>query len=231
VRGWARINRVDGQRAVTVQGDVDRNLANAQELLAQARAEFIPGLLKRYPGLRLRLRLRLDVEGESKESAKTGQSIGRNVLLGLIGVYMLLALQLRGYLAPITVMLVIPTAFIGVVFGHMALGLDLTMPSIVGMASLFGVVVNDSILLVTFIRQERLRGMACHPRRRQTGRPRPLSPHPAHLHHHRRRPAAAAAGEEPTGTDPDPARRQSRLWACHRDHCGVVPRPGGVCGP
>ena len=44
-------------------------------------------------------------------------------MLGLIGVYMLLALQFRGYLAPITVMLVIPTALIGVVFGHLALGI------------------------------------------------------------------------------------------------------------
>ena len=43
-------------------------------------------------------------------------------------------------------MLVIPTALIGVVFGHLALGLNMTMPSMVGMASLFGVVVNDSIL-------------------------------------------------------------------------------------
>ncbi|NEX19720.1 efflux RND transporter permease subunit [Thiorhodococcus mannitoliphagus] len=166
VRGWARINRVDGQRAVTVQGDVDRNLANAQELLGQARAHFIPDLLEGYPGVRL------DVEGESKESAKTGQSIVRNVLLGLIGVYMLLALQFRGYLAPITVMLVIPTALIGVVFGHMALGLDLTMPSIVGMASLFGVVVNDSILLVVFIRQARLSGMATIDAAKQAGRAR-----------------------------------------------------------
>ncbi|MGB5734513.1 MAG: hypothetical protein WBM40_08730, partial [Thiohalocapsa sp.] len=81
------------------------------------------------------------------------------------------------------------------------------MPSIVGMASLFGVVVNESILLVTFIRQER----AAWPHRcRQTGRPRPLSPH-FHLHHHRRRPDPAAAGEEPTGADTDPARRQPRL--------------------
>ncbi|NEV63471.1 efflux RND transporter permease subunit [Thiorhodococcus minor] len=166
VRGWARIHRVDGQRAVTVQGDVDRELANAQELLGQARAEFIPGLLERFPGVHL------DVEGESKESAETGRSIGRNVLLGLIGVYMLLALQFRGYLAPITVMLVIPTAFIGVALGHMALGLDLTMPSIVGMASLFGVVVNDSILLVTFIRQERRRGMAIIDAAKQAGRAR-----------------------------------------------------------
>ncbi|MCB1774141.1 MAG: efflux RND transporter permease subunit, partial [Gammaproteobacteria bacterium] len=70
------------------------------------------------------------------------------------------ALQFRGYLAPVTVMSVIPTALIGVVFGHMALGLDLTLPSIVGMASLFGVVVNDSILLVVFIRDARAAGVA-----------------------------------------------------------------------
>jgi multidrug efflux pump subunit AcrB len=154
VRGWARINRVDGRRAVTVQGDVDRDVANAQELLALAKREFIPDLMQRYPDLSF------DVQGESKESAETGQSIGRNVLLGLIGVYMLLALQFRGYLAPLTVMTVIPTALIGVVIGHLALGLDLTMPSIIGMASLFGVVVNDSILLVVFIRQERAHGVA-----------------------------------------------------------------------
>lgn len=153
VRGWARINRIDRHRAVTVQGDVNRSQANAQELLGMAMSDFIPDLLKRYPDLQF------DLQGESKESAKTGKSIGQNVLLGLIGVYLLLALQFKGYLAPLTVMIVIPSALIGVVAGHLALGLDLTMPSIVGMASLFGVVVNDSILLVVFIRDAALRGM------------------------------------------------------------------------
>jgi multidrug efflux pump subunit AcrB len=61
-------------------------------------------------------------------------------------------------LAPLTVILVIPAALIGVMFGHLALGLELTMPSMVGMASLFGVVVNDSILLVVFIREASARG-------------------------------------------------------------------------
>jgi multidrug efflux pump subunit AcrB len=164
VRGWARIHRVNGRRAVTVQGDVDREVANAQELLGLVTSEFLPGLLDRYPDIRF------DIQGESKESAKTGQSIVRNVLLGLIGVYMLLALQFRGYLAPLTVMLVIPTALIGVVFGHMALGLDLTMPSIVGMASLFGVVVNDSILLVAFIREARNKGMTVADAAKQAAR-------------------------------------------------------------
>jgi len=166
VRGWARIHRVDGQRAVSIQGDIDRDLANAQELLALAGSEFIPGLLERYP------ELRFQVEGQGKDAAKTGKSIGRNVLLGLIGVYMLLALQFRGYLAPVTVMLVIPTALVGVVFGHLALGLDLTLPSIIGMASLFGVVVNDSILLVYFIRAARAQGIPVPQAAKQAGRER-----------------------------------------------------------
>jgi multidrug efflux pump subunit AcrB len=131
-----------------------------------ARSEFIPGLLERYPDLSF------DVQGESKESAETGQSIVRNVLLGLVGVYMLLALQFRGYLAPLTVMVVIPTALIGVVIGHLLMGLDLTMPSIIGMASLFGVVVNDSILLVVFIRSERSNGASVTEAAKHAGRAR-----------------------------------------------------------
>jgi HAE1 family hydrophobic/amphiphilic exporter-1 len=70
------------------------------------------------------------------------------------------------------VMVVIPTALIGVMFGHYFLGLDLTMPSIVGMASLFGVVVNDSILLVIFIREARKQGTPTHVAARQAGRAR-----------------------------------------------------------
>jgi multidrug efflux pump subunit AcrB len=70
------------------------------------------------------------------------------------------------------VMVVIPTALIGVVFGHMALGLDLTMPSMIGMASLFGVVVNDSILLVVFMREAREHGMSVVEAARKSARAR-----------------------------------------------------------
>ncbi|MCB1743925.1 MAG: efflux RND transporter permease subunit, partial [Gammaproteobacteria bacterium] len=165
-RGWARINRIDGRRTVTVQGDVDTRLANAEEILRQAKAEFFPQLADRYPGVQV------EVQGSSKDSAATGGSILRNLVLGLIGVYMLLALQFRGYLAPIMVMVVIPTALVGVVFGHMAMGLDLTLPSMIGMASLFGVVVNDSILLVVFIRQALADGSSVTEAARAAGRAR-----------------------------------------------------------
>lgn len=152
-RGWARINRVDRRRAVTVYGDVQREVVNAQELLILAGNELFPALREKYPDLQI------DIQGESESSAETSQSMLRNVIVGMIGVYILLALQFRGYIAPITVMAVIPTALIGVMYSHWLLGLDLTMPSIIGMASLFGVVVNDSILIVVFMREERAQGM------------------------------------------------------------------------
>ena len=166
VRGWSRVSRVDRQRTITVSGDVQPGVANAQELLTLASTSIFPQLTNDYPGLTIHMR------GQSNESAITGQSIVRNVALGLIGVYILLAFQFRGYLAPISVMLVIPTALIGVVFGHVALSLDLTMPSIIGMASLFGVVVNDSILLVAFIREARARGAGVVTAAREAGRKR-----------------------------------------------------------
>ena len=165
-RGWARINRVDRQRTVTVQGDVQRHLANAQELLKLAQTDVFPQIHQQFPDIKI------DTQGESERSSKTGKSIVRNVALGMLGLYILLALQFRGYSAPLTVMAVIPTALIGVIFGHMALGLDLTMPSIVGMASLFGVVVNDSILLVVFIREARRRGIPVLQASREAGRAR-----------------------------------------------------------
>ena len=166
VRGWARINRIDRQRSVTVYGDVQRDIANSQELIGLAGKEIFPELSKKYPSINI------DTQGESQSSAETGQSIIRNVVLGLFGVYILLALQFRGYAAPLTVMVVIPSALIGVMFGHYALGLDLTMPSMIGMASLFGVVVNDSILLVVFIREARAQGIDVQTAAMQAGRAR-----------------------------------------------------------
>ena len=166
VRGWARINRIDRERAVTVYGDVQREVVNAQELLVLASKELFPLLREKYPDIDI------DVQGESESSAETSRSMLRNVILGLFGVYMLLAFQFRGYLAPITVMTVIPTALIGVMFGHWLLGLDLTMPSIIGMASLFGVVVNDSILLVVFMRDSRRDGVDVNGAAKLAGRAR-----------------------------------------------------------
>ncbi|MCV5754194.1 efflux RND transporter permease subunit, partial [Escherichia coli] len=77
--------------------------------------------------------------------------MGKGFLLGLFGVFAILSYQFRSYLEPFVVMLAIPLAFIGVVWGHILLGHSLSMPSMMGFVSLAGIVVNDSILLVQYI--------------------------------------------------------------------------------
>ena len=145
-RGFSRINRVNGQRTVTVQGDVDVTIANANEILADTNKRFFPGLAKRYPGVSVSL------EGQNKEAETTQRSMVGGFILGLVGVYLLLSFQFRSYVEPLIVMVIIPFALVGAVFGHIVLGLDFTMPSMLGFVALAGVVVNDSILLVDFIK-------------------------------------------------------------------------------
>lgn len=151
-RGWNRILRVDGQRTVTVQGRIDSTVANAAEVIADTRAKFLPELTARYPELAISL------EGQAKETAETGASVRGNLLLGLVGVYLLLAFQFRSYLEPVVVMAAIPLALVGAILGHVLIGFDLSMPSVVGLASLAGVVVNDTILLVLFMKEHVARG-------------------------------------------------------------------------
>ncbi len=153
-RGWARIVRVNGQRTVTLQGDVDPKLTNVAEIIGDTRARFLDDLLENHPNVSL------SYEGQVKEGATTGQSVIKGFALGLIGVFLLLCFLFKSYLEPLIIMSVIPLGLIGVVWGHLLMGLDLSMPSIVGFASLAGVVVNDSILLVHFIKIRRSQGIS-----------------------------------------------------------------------
>ena len=65
-RGVARIARVDGRRAVTVQGDIDTRVTNAAEIIGKLKKELIPDFSHRYPSIHL------SIEGQSKEAGKTG---------------------------------------------------------------------------------------------------------------------------------------------------------------
>ena len=146
-RGYARIHRIDGRRTVSVQGDFDTELANLTEVLSRIEENYLPGFKLRYPGVEV------SFEGEIKSGDDTLGSVRETSLVGLVGIFLLLAFQFRSFIEPIIVILTIPLSLIGVVWGHMVMGLDLSMPSMVGFAALSGVVVNDSILLVEFIKR------------------------------------------------------------------------------
>ena len=147
-RGWSRIARINGQRVVTVRGDVDANVVSGNELVLKFRDEFADELLQKYPGVTF------DFEGESAEGAKTLNSMLVAMAIGLVGVFVLLSFQFGSYIEPIIVMLAIPLSLVGVFVGHWLVGVDFSLPSMLGFVSLSGIVVNDSILLVTFLKKE-----------------------------------------------------------------------------
>ncbi|MEL7292175.1 MAG: efflux RND transporter permease subunit [Pseudomonadota bacterium] len=155
-RNYVRIQRIDGLRTISVFGDTDNTRANSTAIIAQFQSQEAPKLMAKYPGLRF------DFEGEAKDTAETGASMGKGFLLGLFGVFAILSYQFRSYLEPFVVMLAIPLAFIGVVWGHILLGHSLSMPSMMGFVSLAGIVVNDSILLVQYIRHHVDEGDSVH---------------------------------------------------------------------
>ncbi len=145
-RGYSRIRRVDGRRTVNILGELDSRMANSTEVLNDTRSRFLPQLKQKYPYVST------SFEGSNADAGRTQRSMLSGFVLGLIGVYLLLSFQFRSYIEPVIVMIIIPFAFIGAIGGHMLLGLDFTMPSMLGFVALAGIVVNDSILLVNFIK-------------------------------------------------------------------------------
>jgi len=146
-RGWGSIAHVDGRRTVTVAADVDGRIGNADAIVSDVTAGFLPELAGNFPGVSV------TIEGQNANSAQTMGSILRGFLIGLVGIYVVLSFQFRSYVEPVIVMLTIPLALVGVVLGHMLMGYNISMPSIMGAASLAGIVVNNAILLVQVIKR------------------------------------------------------------------------------
>ncbi|MGR2738794.1 efflux RND transporter permease subunit [Billgrantia sp. Q4P2] len=152
-RDWARITRIDGRRTVRVEANVDARRTSARAIVDDLRGGWLDDFEARHPGVTVAF------EGQVASSAETGASIGRALLIGLLGIFVILSFQFRSYVEPLIVMLTIPLAFIGAVWGHVLMGYYLSMPSLIGAASLAGIVVNNAILLIQFIKTHRQRGL------------------------------------------------------------------------
>jgi multidrug efflux pump subunit AcrB len=152
-RGWGGITRRNGLRTLTIAADVDGRIGNADAITAQLVDGFLPDLVSATPGLDF------EVGGQAANSAETVASILRGFLIGLVGIYIVLSFQFRSYVEPIIVMITIPLAFLGVIWGHVLMGYNISMPSLVGAASLAGIVVNNAILLVGVINERRAAGL------------------------------------------------------------------------
>jgi multidrug efflux pump subunit AcrB len=151
-RGYASIKRRDRQRIINVTADVNRTMGNANEILADLQAGFLPQLTAEHPGLRYAL------EGVQRDQSETLAGLITNYAVALLAIYALLAVPLRSYLQPLIIMAVIPFGLVGAVAGHLLLRMNLSMMSVFGVVALSGVVVNTSLVMVHYVNELRAQG-------------------------------------------------------------------------
>lgn len=148
---FTSINRRDGRRVVNVSMDVEpantvgRVIASTQnELLPQLRADF-PGITWSFEGS----------QADMRESTSTLQA---GFAIAMLLIYALLAIAFNSYLQPLIVMTAIPFGIVGAVIGHIILGYDLSLVSLMGVIALSGVVVNDALIMIDYANKRRKEG-------------------------------------------------------------------------
>jgi multidrug efflux pump subunit AcrB len=219
-RGFEVLRHADGRLAVEVTADVDTSVNNSNRIIAA---------LEQGPltALRTRLRHPLLLRGALGGSARHPVDMRKGLILGLILIYVILAWVFSSYGWPLVVMAVIPFGLTGALIGHWVMGIDLTILSLFGMFGLSGIVVNDSIILVTFYKT---------PARLRHGRAEALVEAACQRlravlltsHDHHRRPHAAAVREVLPGAVPDPDGHLHRLRPRLRDRAGAAGDPVAV---
>ncbi|MCU0663624.1 MAG: efflux RND transporter permease subunit [Myxococcota bacterium] len=136
------IRRTDGKRTIRVKSEVDEKESNSQEIIGDVFSTVLPELEGRYPGLSAQS------SGRQKSNDEFLDFMKFAYFLALLGIYVLIAIPLGSYAQPFfVVMMSIPFGIIGAIFGHLLLGYDLSLISLMGMVALSGVVVNDAIVL------------------------------------------------------------------------------------
>ncbi|NJM33140.1 MAG: efflux RND transporter permease subunit, partial [Limnobacter sp.] len=152
-RAWSSITRRDGRRTVTITANVNPR-KEAQRVKQAVQADVLPGLLKDYPGLSY------SFEGRQAQFSEALSALAYGYLAVLGMIYILLAVPFRSYLQPLIVMFAIPFGIFGAIVGHLIMGYSMSIISMMGIIALSGVVVNDSLVMVSFANDKILKGMS-----------------------------------------------------------------------
>ena len=144
------IRRKDGQRVVTVTADVDDSVISGGEANAVLEDSILAELTASNP------ELTYSFGGEQQQQLESLDSLYRGFMLAMLVIFALLAIALASYGRPFIVMAIVPFGLIGVILGHLVLGVAVSAASFLGFFGLSGVVVNDSLVMIDFI-DERLK--------------------------------------------------------------------------
>jgi multidrug efflux pump subunit AcrB len=146
-----RITRRDGERVVTVRATVEPE--SLGEINRVVKEDYLPSLAAIYPGLSI-------LKGGSQEAeADFYSEIIALYTIALFVIYALIAVAFRSYSLPLLIMTAMPFGFMGAVFGHLLFNLPMAMFSYFGIGAAAGVVINDNLVLIDYVRRLEREGM------------------------------------------------------------------------
>lgn len=150
--GYNTIWRRDLDRAVTITADMDRDVTSPT-VVQRAISRDFSDFSTRYPGYVL------EFGGEYERTQRSFASMYRAITIAMLLIYTVLVIQFRSLLIPLVVLFTVPFSIIGVVIGLFIMGYPLDIDSLVAILALCGLVVNGSIVLVSFVNETRSRGV------------------------------------------------------------------------
>ena len=151
-RGFELLRHTDGLLSVKVSADVDPAVTSSNERNGYLVEALLPLLKAKYG-------IDYSLEGRAADQRETLTDMGQGLVYALAMIYLVLAWVFNSYGWPLVVMAAIPFGLIGAILGHWLLNIDLTILSLFGFFGLSGIVVNDSIILVSFYKQLRESGL------------------------------------------------------------------------
>ncbi|MEM0976994.1 MAG: efflux RND transporter permease subunit [Pseudomonadota bacterium] len=143
--GFATIKREDGLRLVTVSGELSEE--------DPARAQFVADQLENVilPRIAANFAVDYQLSGQSVDERQFLNDALIGFALCLVGIFLTLSWIFQSWTRPIVVMAIIPFGFIGAIIGHHVFDVPLSMFSVIGLIGMTGIIINDSIVLITTI--------------------------------------------------------------------------------
>ncbi|GMG86954.1 efflux RND transporter permease subunit [Biformimicrobium ophioploci] len=149
--GIKRIQRWNGNRAARVMADLKDDVRS--DIMKDLDENFFPEWEKRYPGISR------GAVGQAEGEKRFIQEVLGLYTMAFFAMYSLLAVAFRSYFQPILILVAIPFAFVGAIFGHGIMGMTMAIFSYFGIAAAAGVVVNDNLVLMDHCNRLREKGM------------------------------------------------------------------------
>ncbi len=143
--GFSTVRRENGVRVVSVSGDISEDdPARAEEIELLLANEILPEIASRH-------QIEFQMSGLSEQENDFLADARMGLILCLTGIYLVLSWVFASWSRPLVVMAIVPFGLVGTIYGHYAHNVPLSMFTVVGLLGMTGIIINDSIVLVTTI--------------------------------------------------------------------------------